>query len=147
MDEEVIYINTPPGETKPKKKSKGKWLILAIILVFLAIIFLPGIIQNMKEPKNVQFIESLKYLGNVTPDNQLVDSCNAKYNTSKPQTYFNEMYDCLGGSEYWERMYVSIPITNVTKELLDNQCDCLKTVKKFSSDCVKYDCGGKVVRY
>jgi hypothetical protein len=124
--------------TQPKKKSSNKviWTIVIIAILLFGLLYI-GVI-NQDKNKDVAFIESLKFV-NITeaPNVTLIDNCNALYNDTKPQTYFNLMYDCVG-HETLEKVIVTIPRVNVTKELLDSQCECLRG---RTEDCKVYKCG------
>ena len=122
---------------KQKTKSNGVvWIIAIVVILIVALVYIG--IQNKDKNKDVAFIESLKFV-NITeaPNVTLIDNCNALYNDTKPQTYFNLMYDCVG-HETLEKVIVTIPRVNVTKELLDSQCECLRG---RTEDCKVYKCG------
>jgi hypothetical protein len=122
---------------KQKRKGNGVvWIIAIVVILIVALVYIG--IQNKDKNKDVAFIESLKFV-NITqaPNQTLVENCNALYNNTKPQTYFNLMYDCVG-HEILEKVVVTIPRVNVTKDLLDSQCECLRG---RTEDCKVYKCG------
>ena len=122
---------------KQKRKGNGVvWIIAIVVILIVALVYIG--IQNKDKNKDVAFIESLKFV-NITqaPNQTLVENCNALYNNTKPQTYFNLMYNCVG-HEILEKVVVTIPRGNITKELLDSQCECLRG---RTEDCKVYKCG------
>jgi hypothetical protein len=133
MDE----MNMPTMPAKQQKKSNGVvWIILIVLVLIIGLVYI--VIHNKDKNKDVAFIESLKFVNiNEAPNQTLVENCNALYNNTKPQTYFNLMYDCVG-HEILEKVVVTIPRGNITKDLLDSQCECLRG---RTEDCKVYKCG------
>ena len=126
-----------------KKGQSGKvgLLILIIVALVLAgILVLIGVSNHRSDMKNdVTFIERLKFVNQTEiPNATIVENCNNLYSESKPQTYFLQMYGCLFDEISLEKVEVTIAYENLTRELLDSQCEC---TEEGRNNCKIYKCG------
>lgn len=123
-----------------KKGQTGLIILFVVAIVLITFLIILGITNyrgGMK--KDITFIERLKFSNqSVAPNETLVENCNSLYETSMPQTYFLQMYDCLADDITLEKIEVIVPYQNLTKELLDTQCECITEGKRT---CKIYKCG------